>query len=515
MNENILSRFIAAGEKVSGHTALVDPNATKGRQNRSFDELYSDVVTAARFLEAKGLSPGDRVLIFVPYTYELFIALLAVAYLGGVAVFADIGAHKNMLDHVCQTAEPRFFIGIPVAFILLKNPNVRKIPIKIWHRDLLRSKKVSGITLEIAQVLPSASALFTFTTGTTGRPKAADRSHEFLWRQHNVLSAHQNYAKDEVDLTLWPVFALSNLAKGITSVIPDFNSRKPAKVNACAIHRQMIDCRVTATTGPPILFENLARFWRDTLPPPSLRHVFVGGAPVYPAVARSLARVLPGRRLEAIYGSTEVEPISSISLHIVADDVHFGGLNVGRPVPEATLRICRIDHDRQVEGLVPTEIAAEGEIGEILVAGPHVLEKYFRSEDEYNAAKIHSDGKIWHRTGDAGCLSGGDIILFGRIAFAIRAGKSVFYSFPFEKKMKEQAEVVRSGLVNGTKNTTFFLQVARGTKGQRISNLLISAQDILRKSGLPDAIVRMSKRVIPTDKRHNSRVDYVYLRRRS
>src|SRR5262249_39755270 len=111
-------------------------------------------------------------------------------------------------------------------------------------------------------VAASDAALVTFTTGSTGTPKAAVRSHAFLWAQHLALQDHLRLPQDDVDLPTLPGFVLNNLAVGCTTVLPDFDPRRPADIDPAAIHRQMTAERVTTTGGSPAFYERLATWCR-------------------------------------------------------------------------------------------------------------------------------------------------------------------------------------------------------------------------------------------------------------
>ena len=71
--------------------ALVIARGNGGGEDRqvSFGELASRVAACAGGLRARGLAAGDRVLVLVPMSVELYVAMLGVLAAGAVAVFVD------------------------------------------------------------------------------------------------------------------------------------------------------------------------------------------------------------------------------------------------------------------------------------------------------------------------------------------------------------------------------------------------------------------------------------------
>src|SRR5207245_4212623 len=139
------------------------------------------------------------------------------------------------------------------------------------------------------EVPGDAPALITFTTGSTGRPKAAARSHAFLWAQHQALAGYLGLTEADIDLPTLPIFVLNNLALGVTSVLPDFDARRPAAIDPAALYRQIVSEGVTTSSGSPAFYERLAGWCAANGKRLPLRALFTGGAPVLPPLARRLA----------------------------------------------------------------------------------------------------------------------------------------------------------------------------------------------------------------------------------
>jgi olefin beta-lactone synthetase len=435
-NPNLAVRLAQAAGRHPERDAIV---AYRGRgvSRLSFGRLVEQVAAVSAGLGARGVGPGDRVLLFVPMSPELYVALLAVLHRGACAVFVDAWAGRKRLDAAVRQARPKAFIGVPRAHLMRAlSPALRAVPLSLVARPGLAGLADSRV-LPAATVEEDTHALVTFTTGSTGTPKAAARSHGFLWAQHLALNGHLALTPEDVDLPTLPVFVLNNLAVGATSVLPDFDPRRPAEIDPARIHAQLVESRVTTTSGSPAFYERLGSWCAKrghTLP---VRALFTGGAPVFPKLARLLRQTTRGA-VHVVYGSTEAEPIAGIEAGAMLEAMagaEAEGLCVGRPVDQIALRLAR-----PTDGAIALDQrgwdawdAAPGEIGEILVAGHHVLPGYLDAPEADRANKVPEGTRVWHRTGDAGRLDpGGRLWLMGRVSRRVRRSGATWWSLPAE-----------------------------------------------------------------------------------
>jgi len=358
---------------------------------------------------------------------------------------------QAITEQISETLGPQAFIGSPRAHLLrLASPALRAIPRAIvvggpWPLSRIANP---GAAREPEVVDHDAPALVTFTTGSTGTPKAAVRSHGFLWAQHLALQEHLRLRPEDIDLPTLPVFVLNNLAVGCTTVLPDFDPRRPADIDPATIMRQFEAERVSTTSGSPAFYERLAAWCRARRRRLAVRVLFTGGAPVLPPLARLLVETVTGE-VHVVYGSTEAEPIAGIEASemlaaLAGDPSGAGGLCVGPPVASLCCRLVRA-HDGPIELGAPGWSAWDvepGRVGEVVVTGEHVVRGYLDDAGADRADKVHDGDRVWHRTGDAARLDAlGRLWLMGRVRQRVQRAGETWWPQPVESRAMEHAGV--------------------------------------------------------------------------
>jgi len=349
----------------------------------------------------------------------------------------------------------------------------------LWGARHLTTRSAGGVPMQ-PKCEADDIALISFTSGTTGAPKAIPRTHRFLMAQRAAVAPLLDSMAEEVDLVAFPVFVLLNLAVGRTSVLPDWPMRRAASVTAEALNALIARHSCTRALLPPALCETLA----EQQIPPCLRRVFTGGGPVFPDIVDKLVRAGAGLSVVSVYGSTEAEPIANVAANdVTRDDIARmqagAGLLAGSPVPGITLRI---------------------EDEEIWVAGGHVVEGYLDPARDVET-KRRIDGIVWHRTGDAGRLEeDGRLWLLGRSGAQVRTAQGTAYPFSVETAARLWPGVRRAALVSDNGCAVLAVEGdVRQLPEWRTRAAQMGVEDLRH---IPK---------IPMDKRHRSKVDQAQL----
>ncbi len=514
---NLVRLLTAQAATRPGAAAIVDRHAGRERVT-SFADLDRQSQRGAAFLRSVGLEAGDRILFLHRMSAELYVALISAWRAGMTAVFIDISTGREDLDRCCAIAKPDAFAGSAKAHLLrLVSRPVRRIPRQIALSGhvpgALPWSRASRLPAEpaCAELTDAAPALITFTSGSTGQPKAAVRTHGFLRAQYEALQDVLDLTPGEIDLTTLPIVALANLASGVTSVIPDADLRRPGAIDPVPVLAQLERHRVTRAAGSPALLERVADHClasNRTLP--CIERIFTGGGPVFPGLLERLQRAAPDAEVCAVYGSSEAEPIAHIANAHVSDEdradmIGGRGLLAGVPVSTIHVRILRDPLDSHASPLTSAEFDARclspGSIGEIAVSGRHVLTGYLDAQGDAET-KVRMGGDVWHRTGDAGFLdAAGRLWLLGRCVAKVVDRRGVIYPFAVECAAQQHANVRRAALV--ARDGRRLLVLERRDRRQPVDGAAL--RQSLAWASI-DSIGEYPR--LPVDRRHNAKIDY-------
>lgn len=520
---NVAELFIQQARERPDAAAIIEPLRGVSRTITSA-ELDDASARGAALLRSAGLEPGQRVLVLVPMSIELYVILTALLRAGLVATFIDPSAGRAHLDAGCEAVQPDAFVGSAKAHLLrLISPGLRRVRRKFVVGGRVCPGAVRWSDLydqspqaELATRDGDAPALITFTSGSTATPKAAARTHGFLLAQHEALAEAIDLQPGQVDLTTLPIFALANLAAGVTTLLPDADLRRVGCIAAGPVIEQIRRHRPTRAAASPAFFERLVEHCERTGERlESLEQLYTGGAPVFPDLLDRLGNVAPRATATAVYGSTEAEPIAHLAAHDItaADrDAMLGGagLLAGRPVEQVELRIVAVAPQQPGGPLSEQAFAAAclpaEQAGEIVVHGRHVLSGYLNPAHD-SETKFRVGERVWHRTGDAGYLdAAGRLWLLGRAAEAVVDDRGRLYPFAVECAARAIPGVARAALVGLNGRRLLVIEAASTASGDlpdRIHHALPWAR--------LDQVVPVRR--LPLDRRHNAKIDYPALRR--
>jgi acyl-CoA synthetase (AMP-forming)/AMP-acid ligase II len=370
---------------------------------------------------------------------------------------------------------------------------------------------------------PDDPAAIIFTSGSTGPPKGVLYRHRQFCQQVDELQSYYGISAGEIDLPGFPLFALFNGAMGVTTIIPDMDATRPARVNPQRIIEAICDWHVTQAFGSPAMWNSIGRYCEThqvTLP--TLRRVLSAGAPVpRHVIVRMKNALAAGGEIFTPYGCTEALPVASISgsqvLAETADRTARGeGICVGEPFPGIEWKVIRIT-DTPIRWLAETEELPTREIGELIVRGPVVTTEYVTRTDQNRLAKIGAGPDLWHRMGDVGCLDEQNRFWFcGRKSQRVITFHETMYTIPSEAIFNNHSAIYRSALVGvgrpGEQTPVMVVEPwpesfprTRADRRKLVDELFSAGQshELTRAIRREHIFIR---RALPVDIRHNAKI---------
>jgi acyl-CoA synthetase (AMP-forming)/AMP-acid ligase II/4-hydroxybenzoate polyprenyltransferase len=517
---NVATLLANVAQTMPDKTAIVLPKRL-GVPPITFGQLWEQSSRLAMALQQRGLKLGDRVIVMVPMSIDLYVVMLALIRSGAVAVFVDPWMPLRRIAQFSKFAQPIGFIGIPKSHLIrLFEKSLRILPLTVttgknWGHWTARHTLQTLISesandFEVAPVKPSDPALITFTSGSSGEPKGANRTHQFLAAQHHALAEQFPYRNDDIDLPMFPVFALNNLVSGIPSIVPDMDFRNVAGVDGKTIYQQMLNHGVTTCTVSPPLLDRLAE--TDKTPDLSLRRILTGGAPISDEQLKRWQMAYPRAEIIVAYGSTEAEPVAHIDSHERLALPHpQRGYCMGKPIERVATRVLPISKVPVEDSNWEDHCLNQSEIGELLVSGDHVCRDYFQNPQATRENKlVDRNGRLWHRMGDTGYFDEtGKFWLVGRVHSTINRDGTPIHPQLVEQVVKQQfpkiTQVAAIGVPDKVLGESLGVVAVAGGADKPTP---VQLRQALQQANIPYDRCIISSEKLPVDPRHNSKIDY-------
>jgi long-chain acyl-CoA synthetase len=410
-----------------------------GERRVSWREFRARVARFAGALVALGLKPGDRVAMLadngIPYVEFHY----AVPWAGGVIVplnsrLADVELIEILRD--CGAT----------VLVLGSEYASRKAALRDAAPDLQQVIELDapGTPADYETLLARHDPIddarrggddlyaIIYTGGTTGRPKGVALSQANLVANTLMTIALNEFTEDMVYLHNSPLFHSSGCARLVAAVTVLATNVILPRFEPLAVLRAIAGHRVTHVILVPTMLNrclNCPEFATADLS--SLTHCVYGASSMPEALLRRALAMMPGVQFAQSYGMTELSPAATFlpAKYHVLDGPNAGKLaSIGYAIPTAEIRIADTEDCE----------APRGQIGEIQVRGPMVMQGYW-NQPELTARTLRGG---WMHTGDAGYMDeDGFIYLVDRIKDMIVSGGENVYSAEVENALHEHPGV--------------------------------------------------------------------------
>jgi acyl-CoA synthetase (AMP-forming)/AMP-acid ligase II len=404
------------------NTAPTAPCVSFEGNHWNWCEVNSLVDQFATAFTACGVSAGDRIALLSTPRPEYLLVLMAASRIGAVYVGLNPRYKAGEVAEALSRAAPRLLITlssfegqdflelIRSAGVVVKLPPVVAFESVATCLDALRVLSVGqsqALETPLPKIATSDVAAIVFTSGTTGKPKAAMLSHKGLLLAASVQHARLNPRRPRYlcNLPVNHVGCLMNLT--LSALVGGGSIVFQQRFSAAGCLQLIRDERVNCWLQVPAMFHECVR--DPSFVPKELCHlnsICIGGGAVSAQTLAKLRQI--GVPVFVEYGQTETTSSGSYSDDGATDEVltHC----IGRFDPHFEFRIAN----------AANQPCAIGEVGEIQARGQLIFVGYF-ADPIATAEAFSSDG--WLHTGDLAMhRTDGNVILQGRSKEMIKSG---------------------------------------------------------------------------------------------
>jgi acyl-CoA synthetase (AMP-forming)/AMP-acid ligase II len=395
--EPLTSPLRRAAERFPDKTAVICPEAG-GRETsyRWLDEV-SSIMAAS--LAGLGISPGERVALWLKNSLEYILSFYAILKAGGVVV--PVSTHygeKEVLHQLRETGAVglitsdslRLHAGGLLAtlkeelrFLVLQEPEASVE----WALPLPRLLNGPERLDRSDEIEPKEDlAVLPFSSGTTGLPKGVMLTHyNLLSNLYQLVPAHEISDRDLLlnQLPFFHIYGMTvlmgtSIMAGATQVLASRFRPIEEFLSLFETYRPSLFFTV------PLVLQEFCHYPRvQTMDWSRLRYINTGGAPLSPELQERFTQIT-GVPVMQGYGLTESSPTTHV--------------NPVRRIKPGSIGVCLANtEDKIIDPVTWNELPIR-EVGELWVKGPQVMKGYYSNPEATSQTLIQG----WLRTGDLG-----------------------------------------------------------------------------------------------------------------
>lgn len=420
-------------------------------QVHTYGDLKADSDALAAKIDSLGLAPKSPVVVYGGQEYEMLVSFVALTKAGHAYIPIDSHSALERVTSIVEVAAPSLILAI--ADFPLADPGAPVLTLAELETAL-----AAQAPYEISHSVKGDDNYYIiFTSGTTGKPKGVQISHDNLLSFTNWMIADPEFATPDrpqmlaqppysFDLSVmyWaPTLALGGTLYALpSSLTQDFRQ----------LFEAILSLPVAIWTSTPS-FADMAMLSEDFNGDkmPGITHFYFDGEELTVKTAQKLRERFPQARIINAYGPTEATV--ALSAVAITDEML------------ATMKRLPIGYTKADS---PTFIIDEkgkklpqGQQGEIIVSGPAVSKGYLHNPEKTAEAFFDFEGLPAYHTGDIGTMTEEGLLLYGgRMDFQIK-----FNGYRIELEDVSQN-------LNKSKYIKSAVAVPRYNKDHKVQNLL-------------------------------------------
>ena len=420
------------------------PNAIlssyKNRET-TYKEFYEQAERVAGYFQEKGYGKEDIVALVLPNS-DYFLVCYFACQIGGFPVLPiNTKLAPREIEYILNHSEAKGIIydqrfEETINEIRPKLSAIKDSLTTGYENGTNRLEDIiSGSERRVSKIVAEDddTAVIFYTSGTTGRPKGV------MLTNKNVLSIGQMW-KESMEITsndrMHIVAPLFHCAASHVFTVPTIYAGGTLVVEEGFSPEQTIKTmekeNITIFFGVPAMYSILLTtpsLQEATLP--NLRLLTYGAAPMPYELVKRVKDVFPDVKVQNLYGQTENSP-GATTLKDRHALTKVG--SVGEALPQCQVRV--VDEN----GVEPPI----GEVGEIIVKGPHVMKGYLKNEE----ATRETLKEGWLYSGDLGRFDEDGLlyIVDRKKDMIIRGGENI-YPVEIEEVLYEIPEVLEAAII--------------------------------------------------------------------
>ena len=435
-------------------------------QVHTYGDLKKDSDSLAAHIDRLGLPDKSPVVVFGGQEYEMLATFVALTKSGHAYIPIDSHSALERVAAIVEVAEPSLIIAIndfPLA----------DVAAPIFSAEQVQAAFREGASYELSHPVQGDDNYYIiFTSGTTGKPKGVQISHNNLLSFTNWMITDKEFATParpqmlaqppysfDLSVMYWaPTLALGGTLFALPSAVTqDFKQ----------LFETILSLPIAIWTSTPS-FADMALLSDDfnSQKLPQLTHFYFDGEELTVKTAQKLRDRFPQARIINAYGPTEATV--ALSAVAVTDEMlqNYKRLPIGYTKADSPTFV--IDEEGRK---VPN-----GQQGEIIVCGPAVSKGYLNNPEKTAEAFFEFEGLPAYHTGDIGSMTDEGLLLYGgRMDFQIK-----FNGFRIELEDVSQN-------LNKSKYVESAVAVPRYNKDHKVQNLLAY---VILKDGVAEQFER-------------------------
>lgn len=376
----------------------------------TYRDLKENSDSLAAYIDLLKLEEKSPVLVFGGQEYEMLATFVALTKSGHAYIPVDQHSALERIEAILEVAKPSLIIAVDDFPIEVSVPVIKLEQLK----DIFAQKSDYELTYSVKG---DDNYYIIFTSGTTGKPKGVQISHDNLlsftnWmisdKEFSVPQRPQMLAQPPYSFDLSVMYWAPTLALGGTL----YALPKDLTTDFKRLFETINQLPIGVWTSTPS-FVDMAMlsndFNQETLP--NLTHFYFDGEELTVKTAQKLRSRFPKARIVNAYGPTE----ATVALSAVA-------------ITDEMLETCKRLPIGYTKADSPTFVIDEngravpnGTQGEIIVSGPAVSKGYLNNPERTKAAFFEFEGLPAYHTGDLGVMTDQGLLLYGgRMDFQIK-----------------------------------------------------------------------------------------------